>query len=65
MEKSKMICEKCYHHLECERVLGEDGRCSDYLKDGEVEINEDFEVNPITTETFDYDDIKRLFGDIA
>jgi hypothetical protein len=62
--KFQMICDNCYHLLDCKKSPDEDGRCGEYLKDGEVEINEDVDVNPINTETFDYDDIKRLFGDI-
>ena len=59
-----MICDNCYHLIDCKKSPDEDGRCNEYLKDGDVEINEDVDVNPINTETFDYDDIKRLFGDI-
>ena len=58
-----MICENCYHRLDCERELPEDGRCAFYLKDKEVEIHEGVEVNPMDTEQFDYDDIKRIFGE--
>jgi hypothetical protein len=58
-----MICENCYHRLDCERELPEDGRCAFYLKDKKVEINEGVEVNPMDTEQFDYDDIKRIFGE--
>ncbi len=58
-----MICENCYHHLDCERDLSEDDRCAFYLKDKEVEIHEGVEVNPMDTEQFDYDDIRRIFGE--
>ncbi len=58
-----MICDNCYHHLECERNLTEEGRCAFYLKDRKVAIDDNVEVNPMDTEQFDYDDIRRLFGD--
>jgi hypothetical protein len=57
-----MICDNCYHREECERTLAEDGRCAFYLKDRKVAIDDGVEVNPMDTEQFDYDDIRRLFG---
>ena len=58
-----MICENCYHHLDCERELPEDDRCAFYLKDKKVEIEDGVDVNPMDTEQFDYDDIKRIFSE--
>ena len=58
-----MICEDCYHHLDCERQPDETGRCGFYMKKSKVEIGDEFDVNPMDTMTFDYDDIKKLFED--
>ena len=46
-----------------ERELPEDDRCAFYLKDKKVEIEDGVDVNPLDTEQFDYDDIKRIFGE--
>ncbi|UCF91173.1 MAG: hypothetical protein JSW39_23320 [Desulfobacterales bacterium] len=33
------------------------------MKNSEVEIDDEIEVDPMDTFTFDYDDIKKLFKD--
>ena len=58
-----MLCEGCYHELECNRHVDENGRCSYFLKNSKVEIDDDVEVNPMDTMTYDYDDLKKLFED--
>ena len=60
-----MLCENCYHKRGCLRQLQKDGRCSFYVKNGQVDIDDDIGVNPMDTITFDYDDIKKLFKDIS
>jgi len=62
-EVEKLLCEGCYHELECNRHLDEDGRCRYFLKNSKVEIDDDVDVNPMDTVTYDYDDIKKLFED--
>ena len=52
---------KSVHHAKSE--LPEDDRCAFYLKDKKVEIEDGVDVNPLDTEQFDYDDIKRIFGE--
>lgn len=59
-----MLCQNCYHRIGCERQLDDEGRCQLYVKNGQVEIDDEVGVNPMDTITFDYDDIKNLFGDI-
>ena len=59
-----MICDDCYHHSDCEKKPDESGRCSSYLKDSKVVIDDDMEVNPMDTLTFDYDDIKRMLEEV-
>ena len=60
-----MLCECCYHEMECNRELDENGRCTYFLKNSKVEIDDDVEVNPMDTMTYDYDDLKKLFEDTA
>ena len=59
-----MICDDCYHRSDCEKKPDENGRCNSYLKDSKVVIDEDMEVNPMDTLTFDYDDIKRMLEEV-
>lgn len=59
-----MICDDCYHRSDCEKKPDENGRCSSYLKDSKVVIDDDMEVNPMDTLTFDYDDIKRMLEEV-
>ncbi len=58
-----MICNDCYHEPGCEKLPDKNGRCSFYVKNSKVEIDEDVDVNPMDTQTFDYDDIKEIFKD--
>ena len=57
-----MICEDCYYRSDCKEKPDESGRCSSFLKKSKVLIGDDMEVNPLDTQTFDYDDIKRMIG---
>ena len=58
-----MICNDCYHESGCEKLPDENGRCRVYIKNSKVELGEDVDVNPMDTQTFDYDDIKKIFKD--
>ena len=58
-----MICNDCYHKPACEKIPDENGRCSFFVKSSKVEIGENVDVNPMDTQTFDYDDIKEMFED--
>jgi hypothetical protein len=58
-----LICERCYHRNGCKRKPTADGRCDDYLKDGRIGLDDDLDVNPMDTFTFDYDTLKKLFND--
>lgn len=60
-----MICDDCYHRPNCERHADENGRCSFYTKNSRIEIADNVEINPMDTETFDYDDIKKLLDEIG
>lgn len=62
-EVVKLICESCYHNLECSRHPDENGRCSYFIKNSKVEIDDDLQVNPMDTLTYDYDDLKKLLKD--
>ena len=54
-----MICNTCFLRPGCERKVDEDGRCRFYVKEGQIEFDDDVDVNPLDTLTFDYDDMKR------
>ena len=54
-----MICNTCFLKPGCERKLGKDGRCRYYVKEGQIGFDDDMDVNPLDTMTFDYDDMKR------
>jgi hypothetical protein len=58
-----MICDDCYHQLECKKDPHESGRCRSYLKEGKMVFDEDMAVNPRDIDTFDYDIIKRILED--
>jgi hypothetical protein len=45
--------------------VDEDGRCGYFIKNSKVEIDDDVEVNPMDTMTYDYDDLKKLFEDTS
>lgn len=59
-----MICERCYHHKGCKQKPTPEGRCNDYLKDGRIDLDDELDINPTDTFTFDYDTIKKLFKDL-
>ena len=40
--------------------MDESGRCSYFIKNSKVEIDDDVKVNPMDTITYDYDDLKKL-----
>jgi hypothetical protein len=41
-----------------------DERCENYLKDGRIDLDDDLDINPMDTFTFDYDTLKKLFKDV-
>ncbi len=56
--KPKMICDQCYHRSNCEDMPDMNGRCSEYLKDGEIIFDEETKFNPSDTIEFNYDHLK-------
>ena len=58
-----MICNDCYHKPACEKQPDENGRCSFFVKSSKVDIGENVDVNPMDTQTFDYDDLKEMLDD--
>jgi hypothetical protein len=56
-----LICNDCYHQPACEKQPDENGRCSFFVKSSKVDIGENIDVNPMDTQTFDYDDLKEMF----
>jgi hypothetical protein len=59
-----LICERCYHHKGCKQKPTPEGRCNDYLKDGRIDLDDELDINPMDTFTFDYDTLKKLFKDL-
>jgi len=59
-----LICERCYHHNGCKQKPTSEDRCNDYLKDGRIDLDDELDINPMDTFTFDYDTIKKLFKDL-
>lgn len=59
-----MICKCCFHQKGCQQKPTPDDRCRDYLKDGRIDLDEEFDINPMDTFTFDYDTLKKLFKDL-
>ena len=55
-----MICDKCYHRSNCEELPDKNGRCGNYLKDGEILFSDDLKFNPTDTISYDYDLVKRV-----
>ena len=55
-----LICDTCCHHLNCEELPDENGRCELHLKEGDIELGEDLTINPMDTTEFNYDDLKNL-----
>ena len=54
-----MICDKCYHRSNCEELPDKNGRCSEYLKDGEIIFDEEMKFNPTDTIEYSYDHLKN------
>ena len=55
-----MICDHCHHRFTCEEIPDKNGRCSDYLKDGEIVFDDEIKFNPSDTVEYDYDHFKGL-----
>ena len=60
-----MICDCCYHRKGCNLKPTPDERCESYLKDGRIDLDDDLDINPMDTFTFDYDTLKKLFEDVG
>ena len=58
--KTKMICDHCFYGSVCKEIPDNNGRCSNYLKDGEISFSDDLKFNPSDTLAYDYDLIKRF-----
>ncbi len=59
-----MICDRCYHHDGCKRKPTPEERCEFYVKNGRIDLDDELDVNPMDTFTFDYDTLKKLFKDL-
>jgi hypothetical protein len=57
-----MICDQCYYRSDCEEIPDQNGRCSNYLKDGDISCSDDFIINPTDTMEYDYDVIKKVLN---
>jgi len=57
-----MLCENCYHQTNCEDLPDKDGRCKNYLKNGEIIISDNLKFNPCGNEVYDYDMMKEALG---
>ena len=57
-----MICDHCYNSVNCEELPDRDGRCRNYLKDGEICLSDELKFNPCGTVVYDYDMIKKVLG---
>ena len=55
-----MICDECHHRSSCEEMPDKNGRCSNYLKDGEIVFGEEMKFNPSDTLEYDYDFLKQV-----
>ncbi len=49
-----MICDECYQRSNCEEMPDKNGRCSTYLKDGEIVFGDEMKFNPSDTIEYDY-----------
>jgi hypothetical protein len=59
-----LICDRCYHHKGCKLKPTPEGRCNDYLKNGRIDLDDELDINPMDTFTFDYDTLKKLVKDL-
>ena len=57
-----MICDNCYHRDNCDELPDLDGRCCNYLKDGEICFSQDLKFNPCGNVVYDYDMMKKMLG---
>ncbi len=57
-----MICNNCYIRSNCEALPDKDGRCRNYLKDGEICFSDELKFNPSGSVVYDYDVIKKVFS---
>ena len=55
-----MICDECYHRCNCEEFPNKNGSCTEYLKNGEIIVDEEMKLKP--TDTIDnFDRTKNSF----
>ena len=57
-----MICDNCYHRVNCEDLPDRNGRCRNYLKDGEICFSDELKFNPCGNVVYDYDMMKKVLG---
>ncbi len=57
-----MICQICYNRSNCEALPDKNGRCRNYLKDGEICLSDELKFNPCGSVVYDYDVIKKIFN---
>jgi hypothetical protein len=57
-----MLCDNCYHQTNCEELPDKNGRCKNYLKNGEITINDELKFNPCGNQVYDYDMMKEVLG---
>lgn len=55
-----MICDHCYNRANCEELPDKDGRCTNYLKNGEICLSRELKFNPCGNVVYDYDMIKKI-----
>ena len=57
-----MLCDNCYDQTNCEDLPDKNGRCKNYLKNGEITINDELKFNPCGNQVYDYDMMKEALG---
>ena len=55
-----MICDECHQRSNCEEMPDKNGRCSNYLKDGEIVFGDEMKFNPSDTLEYDYDLLRKI-----
>jgi hypothetical protein len=55
-----MLCDNCYHQANCEDLPDKNGRCKNYLKNGEIIISDELKFNPCGNQVYDYDMMKEV-----
>jgi hypothetical protein len=63
--KFVMICDECCQRANCEEMPDKKGRCSYYLKDGEIVLGDEIKINPSDTLEYDYDFIRWLSDKVS